>query len=218
MTNLKMENSAALEAWLKQATHHLSAASVSKVRTEIQEHYESALEYAQGGGATAEEADCAAVAALGDAKAASRQYRKVLLTSGEARLLREASWEIRAVCSRPWLRWLFLIPVAGLCAGIAFTEHGETQTGWLLLLGMAGLSLLLAAPFLPIYTPARGRLFRCVRWAWLVAVLALACGPNFLAQSWMFFVLAWPIAWVEWTQISLRRKLPVAEWPKQLYL
>ena len=41
-----------LDTWLKQATRHLSKGSVAQVRTEIQEHYESARETAMSGGAT----------------------------------------------------------------------------------------------------------------------------------------------------------------------
>ena len=80
-----------LDSWLNQATRHLSVDSAAQVRTEIREHYESAWEAAVGGGAPADEAGRSALAALGDAKAANRQYRKVLLTSSEARMLRDAS-------------------------------------------------------------------------------------------------------------------------------
>jgi GTP cyclohydrolase III len=63
-----------LDNWLKQATRYLSKDSVAQVRTEIQEHYESAREAAmiRPGGVTPEEADRLALAALGDAKAANR--------------------------------------------------------------------------------------------------------------------------------------------------
>lgn len=88
-----------LDSWLEQATRCLSRDSVAQVRSEIREHYESARETAISGGATADEADRLAVCALGDAKTANRQYRNVLLTASEARMLREANWEARAVCS-----------------------------------------------------------------------------------------------------------------------
>jgi hypothetical protein len=82
-----------LDGWLKQATRHLSRDSAAQVRTEIQEHYESALEAAMSGGASTEEADRLAVTALGDAKDANCKYRNVLLTSAEARMLREGNWD-----------------------------------------------------------------------------------------------------------------------------
>jgi hypothetical protein len=76
-----------LDRWLKQATRRLSNDSTLQVTTEIREHYESAREAALESGATADQAEEVASTALGDAKRANRQYRKVLLTSAEARLL-----------------------------------------------------------------------------------------------------------------------------------
>ena len=83
------------------------------------------------------------------------------------------------------------------------------------------MGLLLAAPFLPIYTPYRARLFRGVKWFMLLVMfgmLLFAFGPNGLKMSWLVTSCLWPIAWEEWTRISIRRKLPVAKWPKQLYI
>lgn len=208
-----------LESWLKQATRKLSAASVARVRSEIREHYESALEAAMSGGATAEEADRLAVSALGDAKAANRQYRDVLLTSAEARLLREGNWEARAICSRSWPKWLLAaLPAATLFAAATSFRLGAIALAWPLFAGGILMTLVFAAPFLPLYTPARGRVFRCVKWVALLATLGLAFGPNALKWSWLLFSCLWPMAWVEWARYSIRRKLPVAEWPKQLYL
>ena len=201
-----------LDSWLKQATRHLSRDSVAQVRTEIQEHYESALEAAMSGGASAEEADRLAVTALGDAKDANCKYRNVLLTSAEARILREGNWEARAVCSRPWLKWGALLIAAGLFLAGAITA------AWALLVGGIAMGLLFAAPFLPVYTRSRGRVFRCVKWAVLLGTLGLAFGPDVLKWSWLLFSCLWPMVWIESTRISIRRKLPIAEWPKQLYL
>src|ERR1700739_1883398 len=110
-----------LEVWLKKATRHLSGDSAAQVRTEIQEHYESAREDALSNGARADEADLLALTALGDAKAANCQYRNILLTAAEARLLRDAKWEARAVCSRKWLKWLLIaMPLVALLAAAFF--------------------------------------------------------------------------------------------------
>ena len=87
----------ALELWLQQATRCLSRDSAAQVRAEIHEHYQSALENATG--SNAEEADHQAVTALGDARTANRQYRRVLLTSAEEKVLRESQWQARAICS-----------------------------------------------------------------------------------------------------------------------
>jgi hypothetical protein len=169
-------------------------------------------------GATAAEADQSAVTALGDPRAANRQYRNVLLTSAEARMLRDAAWEARAVCSRPWLKRLLLaVPVAALFAAAAMFLSGAITEARVLLAGAIGMGLFFVAPFLPLYTPSRGRVFRRVKWVVLTGVLVLALGPDVLKWSWLLMSYLW-LSWLEWTRVSIRRKLPVAEWPRQLYL
>src|SRR5271157_4923679 len=163
-----------LESWLKHASRCLSASSVALVRGEIQEHYECAREAALSAGASADEADRLAENALGDAGAANRQYRRVLLTSGEARLLRQGNWEARAVCSGRWLRWLLpTVSAAAVFAAVALFLSGAVALAGTLLAGGTAIGLLAAARFLPVYTPARGRVFRCVKWAALLALLVL---------------------------------------------
>ena len=218
MTKSNIE-SRALEAWLKRAAYGLSTASAAKVRTEIQEHYESAREAAIGSGATACEADHQAVIALGDPKTANCQYRSVLLTTAEARMLRSGNWEARAICSRRWLKLLLVtIPVVALFAAAILFLTGASAVARVLLVGGVGMGLMFLAPFLPVYTPSRGRIFRRVKWVVLTGMLVLAFGPNALKMSWLMASCLWPMAWIEWTRVSIRRKLPVAEWPKQLYL
>jgi len=203
-----------LEIWLRQATRHLSRDSAAQVRTEIRDHFESAREMAVSQGATTEEAGRMAVTALGDAKAANCQYRGVLLTSAEARIVREGSWEAQAVCSHRWVKWMLMaLPVAALFAAAACYRAGDAATAQLLLAGGTVMALLGAAPFLPLYTLRRGRIFRVAKWIALAAILGLA-----FRWSWLLFSCLWPLVWVEWTRISIRRKLPVAKWPKQLYL
>lgn len=208
-----------LETWLKLATRHLSSNSAAQVRTEIQEHYESAREVSMLAGAPADEAARLAVAALGDAKAANRQYRKVLLTSSEARILRDGNWEARAVCSRPWVKWLLLgMPAAATLAASVCFLAGEIDVARVLFACGIGTGVIFVAPFLPIYTVSRGRVFRVVKCVAITAALAFAFGPDALKYSWLLASSLWPLFWIERTRISIRRKLPVAEWPKQLYL
>jgi len=208
-----------LDRWLKQATRHLSSDSAVQVRTEIREHYESAREAAMDGGATADQADLLALTALGDAKTANRQYRKVLLTSAEARLLREGNWESQAVCSHRLLKSLVLsMPVIAMLAALALFLTGATEVARLLLAGGTGMGVLFLAPFLPVYTPSRSRIVRYVKWVMLTGMVVLAFGPDALRFSWLLIATLWPVAWVEWTRNSIRRKLPVARWPKHLYL
>src|SRR5664279_348766 len=155
-----------LETWLGQATRHLSRDSTTQVRSEIQEHYEAAREGAIEHGACGEEAEQHALVALGDAKAANREYRKVLLTSREARLLREGNWEARAVCSRRWM-----VAVGALATGIGFYFVNSIVMGRILLVGGTALLLLFSAMYMPVYTPARSRIFRAVKWLVLAAIL-----------------------------------------------
>ncbi len=202
-----------LENWLKQATRRLSRESAARVRSEIQEHYESARETAMAEGATADEADLTALAALGDAKIANCQYREVLLSSDEARLLSEGNWEARAICFRPWLKWLLI--TAPVVALFLIATRGIAPV--VLAAGLMT-GLLFAAVFLPIYTPRRARIFRCAKWVVFIAIFALIFGADTLRMSWLLISCLWPVAWIEWKRVSIRRKLPVAEWPRQLYL
>lgn len=208
-----------LENWLQSATRCLARDSRAQVRGEIREHYELAHEAAMSGGATADEAERVAVKALGDAKTANRQYRQCLLTSAEAKLLSDAKWESRAVCSRGWLkRLLQVMPVAGIAAAITLFAIGENGLGRIALAFTLGTGVLTAATILPVYTPSRGLVFRYVKWAVLIVAMALAFGPDTLKFSWLILPCLWHAVWMEWRRASIRRKLPVGEWPKPLYL
>jgi hypothetical protein len=202
-----------LEMWLKRATRHLSRDSSAQVRREIGEHYDAAVESSMADGSSFDDANRLALAALGDARTANRQYRKVLLTSGEARMLREGNWEARAVCSRRWV-----LPVSAWLAAIAFYFAGSLAMARVLLVGGTAIGVIFLATFLPVYTPARSRVYRAVKWVLLAVILLLAFSPLTLRWSALLFSCVWPIAWIEWTRASIRRKLPVAKWPKQLYL
>ena len=202
-----------LEMWLKRATRHLSRDASTQVRREIGEHYDAAVESSMASGSSVDDANRLAIAALGDAGTANRQYRKVMLTSREARMLREGNWEARAVCSRRWV-----LPVSAWLAAIAFYFAGSVAMARLLLVGGAAIGVIFFATFLPVYTPARSRVYRAVKWVMLAVILLLAFSPLTLRWSALLFSCVWPVVWIEWTRASIRRKLPVAKWPKQLYL
>lgn len=129
-------------------------------------------------------------------------------------MLHQGNREAKAFCSGALLKGLLLaVSVAVLGGAWAFFFTGAASMGWRLFLGGMVIGLLAFAPFLPIYTQMRGRVFRVAKWAFLLATLGIA-----LNRSWLSFVCLWPLGWVEWTRASIRRKLPVAEWPRQLYL
>jgi hypothetical protein len=208
-----------LESWLKQATWHLSAESATQVRTEIQDHFETARDTAIAAGATSGEADLVALAALGDAKTANCQYRRVLLTAEEARLLRRGNHEAQFVCTHRWLKWLFpAASIATLLTGIVLLLIGVSPAAQIMLAAGTITGLLTSAPFLPIYTPFRGRVFRYAKWIVFIGAFVLIFGSDTLKMSWLLISCLFPLFWVEWTRVSIRRKLPVAKWPRQLYL
>jgi hypothetical protein len=204
-----------LEDWLSQGTLRLSADAASRVRTEIFEHYESARDAAIRRGESAEIADRLAVDDLGDPKAANCEFRKVLLTSAEVRILRQGNSEARAICSRGWVKVVALgLPLGAICAAIVLFLTGNKELARELVAVGSGMGILMASPFLPIYTRWRARIFRAAKWA-------IFCGMFWFAfphEMWILGTCLWPIAWIEATRMSIRRKLPVAQWPKQLYL
>ena len=112
--------------------------------------------------------------------------------------------------------WLVLaVPVV---TATALFLTGRVAFARDVLIGGIGMSPLLAAPFLPIYTPSRGRIFRRVKWMAMTGALALVFGPLALKLSWLLISCLCPLALNEWKRASIRRKLPVAAWPKHLYL
>jgi hypothetical protein len=208
----------ALEFWLTQATRHLAREASAQVRAEIQEHHEAARDAFLVGGASAEEADRLAVNALGDARAANRQYRRVLLTHAEAKSLREGSREANALCSHPGLKWLVVsVPFAVTAAATALFFTGHAALAQDLFIAAMGVSPLVAALLLPINTPARGLIFRCAKWITMTGAIALLYGPNTLKWSWLLLSCLGSVVSIEVTRASIRRKLPVKAWPRHLY-
>lgn len=215
----KQPSSPSLNIWLKRATRRLSAKSAARVRAEIEDHYQSARDAALAVGASETEADATAINALGDPATANCQYRNTMLTIEEARMLGSAAWEARAFCTRVWFKYSLLsLPAGAFLAAAAFWSAGQTAVAQILLIAALGTAFLFGAPFLPIYTPARSRVFRVAKWLVLTGMLLVILQPHTLKWSWLLFSCLWPVAWVESTRTSIRRKLPVSQWPKALYL
>jgi hypothetical protein len=182
-----------------QATRHLAKDAAAQVRTEIQEHYQSARDPAMTDGASSDEADRLALLALGDARVANCEYRRVLLTSAEARMLGEGNWEARAVCSRPWLKWVGLAALlAAVVSATALLFTGKVEAARDVLLCAIGMSPFVAALLLPIYTPARGRIFRYVKWVAMTGAALLLFGPDAYKWSWLLISSLTPLALTEW--------------------
>jgi hypothetical protein len=205
-----------LEAWVQEAAAHLSAASAARMRQEITEHFQAAYEEAESEGLDPDAAQRRALAALGDARNVNRRYREVTLTGSEDRLLRKVQAETSFVCAYGTKLWILSVATFG--AAIWCLATGRVQAMWPILLLAIGMSLV-AVPFLlPVNTLVRSRIFRGVRWAWLIGVCVWAFGPNYRSNSWLMLTCAWPIVWREWKVSTVRRKLPVSEWPRQLFL
>jgi hypothetical protein len=199
-----------LETWLEQATRTLSKDSAQQVRSEIEDHYHAACEETTPG---------EALRALGDPKAANRQYRQTLLTASEATFLRSSRCEAQALCTRPLLKWLSRsAPIAALLAAAVFFWNGQTATAITLLGGGLTMGIFFLAPLLPIYTRKRSRIARVVKWTLFTVTFSLAFGPDPLQQSWLIGACLWPLAWTEWKRASIRRKTYSTQWPKHLYL
>ena len=80
-----MNSAATFDAWLLRAIWRLSADSYEQVRSEIQDHFDSAREEALSSGAAPQEAIRIAVESLGNPRAAKLAYRKVILTAPRPR-------------------------------------------------------------------------------------------------------------------------------------
>jgi HAAS domain-containing protein len=228
----------ALETWLARATRQLSADSAAQVRAEIAQHFESSREDALASGVAGDEADRAAIAALGDPKSANCQYREVLLTRSEARLLRSSACEAKFFSATPLRkRLLILVPAAAAtCAAAAyglatitapfaipFTASASANATASLIARIAIIAAILTAvvfalPLLPIYTPGRARVYRAAKWLTVLVICIVVCERNLANSSWLLLNCFSFIAWIEAKRMSLRRKIPAANWPKHLYL
>jgi hypothetical protein len=222
----------ALDTWLARATRQLCADSAEQVRAEIVQHYESSREAAIASGKTAEEADRAALAALGDARDANCQYRHVLITRNEARVLRSSGREAQFFCATPFRKSLLVVVpvIAAICAAAAyafatFTEpfatHANSTAVFVARVSVVAAiltAIFFAVPMLPIYTPWRARIYRAAKWLAIVTVVMIIFDGDRLYATWLFLSCFWVIAYTEATRMSLRRKIPVASWPKHLYL
>ena len=215
MTDTRTRDNEGLAAWLDTATRKLSTASAARVREEIQGHFESALEEAMAAGATAERACRSALASLGVAKAVNRRYRRVLVTEWEATLLERAQRADRS--------WYFsrMGLVARLCVWGAFLFFGVAQENPMLVLVTGGYLAVCGYRLLPARHMRIGG--PVLRWVGtpvgVFMVFVIAGQPDVrVAAAAIFILWGGAVARAHWGRMRLRRKLPVAEWPRTLYL
>lgn len=207
--------------WITVAARGLAKDAWVRVREETYAHYESAREESLRQGASEEHANAAALASLGNARAASRQYKKIHLTEWETNLMKQDECATQALGRRPYL---LVVPLALMCAAVAGFTINPGPATLLLLVGAAGLCFVFGVPYLvSINTKLRGLIYRTIRLTWLVAFIWFAYGIDGRNESWALFFsmgvpVLWILAWLESSRASARRKLPIAEWPRSLYL
>ncbi len=208
-----------LDRWLNQAVKRLSKDSADTVRREIQEHFDSAREAAPQQGIDPQQAELMAVQALGDPSLANRQYRKVLLTSSEARVLRQSNAESQLICSNGWAKWV-LMSTPGtllLLSAISLAMHQSRLALGILIVSVL-MTLFFIVPLFPIYTPSKGRIFRVIKWAMMIGSIVVLFGPDGWHWAWLNTCCLYPVIYMERKRMMIRRKLPISRWPKQLYL
>ena len=200
-----------LEQWLEVATRGLCDSAAARVRAEIGEHYLSAIESAGSAGVDQRDAERRALHALGEAKVANRQYHRVLLTESEARTL-----------SRLTSRWP---PVVGILLLAPFAIYAIfTRTSELNFL-FAFCVVEVALRAIPVSSIRAGWVVRIFRWVnltvfytmWLVGVMDLGKSPAVLLVGMTLFNVV-AVVHTEYTRFVLRRKVPVEQWPRMLWI
>ena len=203
-----------LEQWLSIATRGLCDSAAARVRAEIQDHYLTATEAAGRGGPDAE---ARAVAALGDAAAANREYRRVLLTRGEDIILRsmlKGPARVAGISDRRQFWGRALAAFLTLQALAFLTLQTARGSALIYLVGALILSALMQH-HLPVGSVRAGWAIRLVRWGVMAGGVVLAV-VNGVGVSPLVAVPAW-LAYQEYRRFVLRRKLPLEQWPAALY-
>ena len=212
------------QVWLKRVTRGLSQEAKNQVRREIEDHYLSVRDAALAQGAAPDQADRHALAALGDAETANIRYRSVLLTKEEAKMLRRVKRDGEFFRCRPALVRAFRLgPFLLLCVSAAAYAINAENLARIMLAATLGVGMIFSVPTFSIYTPARSQVYRYAKWPVVLMAVWLANGRSF--HHWFgitligLAVFGWADwVWTDWVCASLRKKLPVEQWPKMLYL
>lgn len=128
-----------LDAWLEVATRGLCDDAGRRIRSEISDHYESALEAARANGAPTRAAEDTALSTLGDPALAARSFRRTNLTRFQAALVRDH----REQPPRGVLILHFAILAAGIAVVSAFPESPAHRRIGLGALALMTVSILL---------------------------------------------------------------------------
>ncbi|HET9385746.1 MAG TPA: hypothetical protein VFO67_11405 [Gemmatimonadales bacterium] len=201
-----------LEQWLSVATRGLCDSAAERVRGEIGEHYASALESAGTADVDPLDAERRVLSALGDAKTANRQYRRVLLTEGEDVLLRGLMSRMRWV----WvgivalLSALALVFIPGNTPGYSYTKYFLT---------MVVIDAVLQA--IPVGSSRAGWIVRTVRGGVLTIGMTMTLVSGLGDRRVYVSPAGAAIVFIihsEYKLFVLRRKVPVERWPRRLWV
>lgn len=192
-----------LDLWIERASRGLAVESAARVRTEIEEHYRAALEEPFA-------TEMAVVEALGDSKVANRAYKQVLLTAFEARRLQQA---VRSERWRPIGLAVFALLLVAPFLGVP-TEAPFRPSYTVFCAG----ELLVAALayFVPVLRGRKLIAYLAARWIWVGGFVGLTTVDRFWFPITILAAVAGAL--LGWTNARLRRKLPVEQWPKAIYL
>jgi hypothetical protein len=198
-----------LEQWLSVATRGLCDAAAARVRAEIGEHYASALESAGTADVDPLDVERRAVTALGDAKTANRQYRRVLLTEGEDVLLRGLS---------PLSQFWDMVTAGSLVMVGALIWVRTSEFRYL----PATVIVEVMLRAIPVGSIRAGSIVRSARWGVLTIGLTMTVvsylGPGIAPIFHVTGVVLVAVAagYAEYKFFVLRRKVPVEQWPRRL--
>lgn len=115
-TAAKHYREALLDQWLEDATRGLCEEAKGRVRAEVTEHYRDGYESGRAEGKTPMQAHAAAMAALGDARKARREFRKSYLSAGQAEVFERYS-KPGCMTLAPWSYFIVQGPVWLLLSG-----------------------------------------------------------------------------------------------------
>jgi hypothetical protein len=199
---------AELEQWLSVATRGLCESAAARVRADIGEHYLSALEAGATTGVDPLTVEQCAVAALGDAEIANREYRRVLLTDGESHLLSG----LRSLSTHQWVGILLVAATALYAISV-----GTSQFNYL----FATLAIAGMLRAIPIASTRAGWMVRFVRWGVLTAFYTMwfvSWPSDGILPVVGFCLFALAHAHLEYKLFVLRRKVPVEQRPRRLWV
>ena len=123
------------------------------------------------------------------------------------------------ICANNWVKWMMLSTPGTLLllSTIFLAMHQYNLARGMLVFG-ALMAIFFMPPFLPIYTVSRGRIYRAIKSIVLIGGVLVLFGWDSRIGLWLASCCFFPMFFNEWKRMMIRRKLPIGQWPKQLFL